>query len=175
MPQVTVSQEVRLNFFFQPFALQNLLPPVMGWSCQFHCGFSGSCRFCTCGNGNESCKLWAFFTLVGCHFLQNCILNLSEEAVLYGEKLGHLRSGTGFLIPASKVLAEATRGWVSYCSMHYFFDGCRWTCCVAATKGHEREGMHFLLSNNNCSSTCFSCNCYYVNTTSNIPTEIWMA
>lgn len=27
----------------------------------------------------------------------------------------------------------------------------------------------------NCSSTSVSCNCYYVNTTSNMPTETWMA
>lgn len=73
--------------------------------------------------------------------------------MLYGEKLGHPWSGTAFLIPASKVLAEATGGWVSYCSMHDFFDGCRRTCCVAATKAHEREGMHFLLSNNNKNKT----------------------
>lgn len=41
------------------------------------------------------------------------------------EKLGHPWSGTAFWIPASKVSAEATEGWVSYCSMHNFFDGCR--------------------------------------------------
>lgn len=60
-------------------------------------------------------------------------------------KLGHPWAGTAFRIPSSKLSAEATGGWVSCCSMHNFFDGCRGICCVAATKGNERKGIHLPL------------------------------
>lgn len=56
---------------------------------------------------------------------KTAFLTLSEGGVLCGEKLGHPWSGTVFWIPASEVSAEATEGWVSFCSMHNFFDGCR--------------------------------------------------
>lgn len=137
IPQLTVSQEIRLNLCFE-----NLFPPAMGWSCQSHCGFFGSYQFCTCGGCNESCKLWSFSLLLVVSSRKVVFLTcLRKESCM--AKVGHSWSGTVFQIPASKVSAEATGGWVSYRSMHYFFDSCRWICCVAATKGNERKGIHF--------------------------------
>lgn len=120
IPQLTVSQEIRLNLCYL-----NWLPPAVGCSCQSHCGFFGSYKFCTCGGCNESCKLWPFLVLLvvsSCNIAFFLTCPWKEHCM---EKLGHPWSGTAFQIPASKVLAETTGGWVSYCSMHNFFDGCR--------------------------------------------------
>jgi len=89
------------------------------------------------------------------------------------EKLGHPWSGTAFWIPASKVSAEATGGWVSYHSMHNFFDGCdEYVVWQQLKEIKEREYIFHLKKK---SSTSVSCNCYYVNTTSSMPAETWMA
>lgn len=128
---------MRLNLCFQ-----NLLPSAMGWSYQSHCGFFGSYKFCTCGDCNELYKLWPFSVLFIVSSYKAAFLTcLRKEHCM--AKLGHPWSGSAFWIPASKASAEATGGWVSYCSMHNFLDGCRWICCVAATKGNERKGIHF--------------------------------